>query len=135
MDFSESSLCALRLAFSLAKESDARLTILHAFDWPPDDHLLLERFDAPEFRQEVEGQTRERLEALVTDEVRVRCKPITKISYGKPYCQILEMAKSEGSDLIIISVRGRNALDLAMFGSTTNHVVRQAPCPVLTMRG
>ena len=121
--------------FSLAKESDAHLTILHALDWPPDDDLLLERFDAPELRHEVESQTRERLEALVTDEVRVWCKPITKISYGKPYRQILETAKSEASDLIVIGVRGRNALDLAMFGSTTNHVVRQAPCPVLTMRG
>jgi nucleotide-binding universal stress UspA family protein len=135
VDFSESSLCALRLAFSLAKESDAHLTILHAFDWPPDDDLLLERFDAPELRHELESQTRKRLEALVTDEVRVWCKPITKISYGKPYRQILETAKSEGSDLIVIGVRGRNALDLAMFGSTTNHVVRQAPCPVVTMRG
>jgi nucleotide-binding universal stress UspA family protein len=135
VDFSDSSLCALQLAFSLAKESDAHLTILHAFDWPPDDDLLLERFDAPELRHELEGETRKRLEALVTDEVRVWCKPVTKISYGKPYRQILETANSEASDLIVIGVRGRNALNLAMFGSTTNHVVRQALCPVLTMRG
>jgi nucleotide-binding universal stress UspA family protein len=134
VDFSDSSLAALRFAFSLAKESDAHLTILHAFDWPPDDDLLLERFDAPEFRREVESQACRRLEALVTDEVRVWCKPATKICYGKPYRQILEVAARDQSDLVIIGVRGRNPLDLAVFGSTTNHVVRQASCPVLTIR-
>ena len=71
----------------------------------------------------------------MTDEVRVRCKPITKISYEKPYARFSRWPKARGSNLIIISVRGRNALDLAMFGSTTNHVVRQASCLVLTMRG
>ena len=135
VDFSESSLSALRFAFSLAKESDADLTILHVFDWLPDDELLLERFDSSEFREVVEGRARKRLEALVTDEVRVWCKPTTKLAHGKAYQQILEVAEDEGADLVVIGVRGRNPLDLAVFGSTTNHVVRQAPCPVLTIMG
>jgi nucleotide-binding universal stress UspA family protein len=33
-----------------------------------------------------------------------------------------------------MGVHGRNPIDLALFGSTTNHVVRRAPCPVLTLR-
>lgn len=135
VDFSDSSLAALRFAFSIAEEADAHLTILHVFDWPPDDELLLERFDAPEFRRVVEEQARGRLEALVTDDVRVWCKPVTKITYGKPYRQILEVAESEKADLITIGIRGRNPLDLTLFGSTTNHVVRRAPCPVLTLKG
>jgi nucleotide-binding universal stress UspA family protein len=46
----------------------------------------------------------------------------------------LQAAETEGTDLIVIGVRGRNALDLTVFGSTTNQVVRRAPCPVLTMK-
>jgi nucleotide-binding universal stress UspA family protein len=134
VDFSDSSLAALRFAFSIAEEGDANLTILHVFDWPPDDELLVERFDAPEFRRVVEKEARGRLEALVPDDVRVWCKPSTKVAYGKPYHQILEVAESEGSDLIVTGVRGRNPLDLTLFGSTTNHVVRRASCPVLTLR-
>jgi nucleotide-binding universal stress UspA family protein len=134
VDFSESSLAALRFACSLAKEADARLTILHVFDWPPDDELLVERFDAPEFRRVVEEQARGRLQALVTDDVRVWCKPSTKVAYGKPYREILDVAEKEQTDLIVIGVRGRNPLDLTLFGSTTNHVVRRASCPVLTLR-
>jgi nucleotide-binding universal stress UspA family protein len=33
-----------------------------------------------------------------------------------------------------MGVHGRNALDLMLFGSTTNQVVRRATCPVLTLR-
>lgn len=134
VDFSDSSLAALRFAFSIAEEADAHLTILHVFDWPPDDELLVQRFDAPEFRRLVEEEARGRLEALVTDDVRVWCKPSTKVAYGKPYREILEVAESEGADLIVIGVRGRNPLDLMMFGSTTNQVARRASCPVLTLK-
>lgn len=134
VDFSEPSLSALEFASSIAKESDAGLTILHVIDWTPDNELLVERFDAPEFQRVVEEQARGRLDALVTDDVRVWSRPVTKIGYGKPYRQILEIAGSEKTDLIVMGVRGRNPLDVMLFGSTTNHVVRRATCPVLTLK-
>jgi nucleotide-binding universal stress UspA family protein len=133
LDFSESSLNALRYAFSLAKEADAGLTILHVFDWPRDGDLLVERFDTKEFRRVVEEDVRARLSALVTDDVRQWCSPSTTVAYGKPYREILDLAGKEETDLIVMGVRGRNPLDLTLFGSTTNHVVRRATCPVLTL--
>jgi nucleotide-binding universal stress UspA family protein len=66
--------------------------------------------------------------------VRTWCKPVTQVVYGKAYRQILEVAASEHADLIVIGVRGRNPLDLTLFGSTTNQVVRRARCPVLTLK-
>jgi nucleotide-binding universal stress UspA family protein len=134
VDFSESSLAALRFAMSLAKEADARLTILHVLDWPADNELLVEQSDAPEFRRLVEGRARERLEALVTDEMKTWSKPAPRIGYGKPYRRILETAMDENSDLIVIGVHGRNPLDVMLFGSTTNQIVRRASCPVLTLK-
>lgn len=134
VDFSESSLAALRLAFSLAKESDASLTLLHVFDWPPDEELLVARFDAGEFRRVIDAGARERLETLVPEDARVWCKPVTRVGYGKPYRQILEVADAERTDLIVIGVRGRSPVDLVLLGSTTNHVVRSALCPVLTLK-
>lgn len=135
VDFSEPSQAALQFAYSVAEESDAHITILHVIDWPADDELLVEGFDVSQFRQRVEETARGRLEALVTEDVRVWCKPETKVDYGKPYRRILEQAEREGSDLIVIGVRGRNPLDLTLLGSTANHVVRRAVCPVLTIRG
>lgn len=133
VDFSESSLSALRYAVSLAEEADASLTILHVFDWPRDGDLLVERFDTKEFRRVVEDDARARLDALVSDDVRQWCSPSTMVAYGKPYREILDLAAKEETDLIVMGVRGRNPLDLTLFGSTTNHVVRRATCPVLTL--
>lgn len=133
VDFSESSLSALQYALSLAQEADASLTILHVFNWTRDGDPLVERFDTKEFRRVVEEDTRARLEELVTDNVRQWCNPSTTVAYGKPYREILELATKDDMDLIVMGVRGRNPLDLLLFGSTTNHVVRRATCPVLTL--
>jgi nucleotide-binding universal stress UspA family protein len=134
VDFSESSLNALRYALSLAEEADASLTILHVFDWPRDGDLLTQRFDTAEFRRVIEEDARARLDGLVTDDVRQWCTPSTRVAYGKPYREIIDLAAQQQADLIVMGVRGRNSLDLTLFGSTTNQVVRRAPCPVLTLR-
>jgi CPA2 family monovalent cation:H+ antiporter-2 len=135
IDFSPSSLAALQFAFSIAKESDAHLTILHSFDWlTDDDELPNERFATPERRLQFEEDVRLRLDALISDEVRTWCDPAVQIRYGKPYRTILEVAALEATDLIVMGVRGRNPVDVMLFGSTTNQVVRRASCPVLTLK-
>ena len=134
VDFSESSLAALGFALSIAEEADAQLTLLHVCEWPPEHDLAVQRYDVSEYGRQVEDEARQRLEALLTEDVREWCKPSAKIARGKPYREILRTSEREGSDLIVIGVRGRNPLDLALFGSTANHVVRRAPCPVLTLK-
>jgi nucleotide-binding universal stress UspA family protein len=53
---------------------------------------------------------------------------------GKPYREILQIARERGADLIVLGVQGRGTLNRMLFGSTANHVIRQAACPVLTIR-
>ncbi len=53
---------------------------------------------------------------------------------GKPSREILRIAAEQQTDLIVVGVQGRGAANLMFFGSTTNHVVREATCPVLTVR-
>jgi nucleotide-binding universal stress UspA family protein len=65
--------------------------------------------------------------------VRVWCKPETVTTRGKPYREILALADANEVDLIVLGVRGRNPIDLALFGSTANQIVRRARCPVLTV--
>ena len=134
VDFSEASLAAFRFAFSLAEEADARITLLHVVDLPADDELLLLQVDVNRFRELIEVQTQKRLGALITDEMKTWSKPSTRITYGKSYQDIVNMARDDASDLIVMGVHGRNPVDLTVFGSTTNHVVRMASCPVLTVR-
>lgn len=136
VDFSDSSLAALDFAFSLAQEGDADLTLLHVFEWPADDVPLATRpFSVPEFRQEIEREAIAKLHALVPESVREWCRPTTHVSHGKAYRELLRLATDTSADLIVMGVHGRNAMDLMLFGSTTNQVVRRATCPVLTIRG
>ena len=74
------------------------------------------------------------LAKMVPSSVRDWCTPSTHLVHGKPYEQILGMAGDRDVDLIVIGVHGRSALDVALFGSTTNQVIRGARCPVLTAR-
>jgi nucleotide-binding universal stress UspA family protein len=134
VDFSESSNAALKITFSLAKEADASVTLLHVFEWPPESEPLVQRFDIEGYRHAVEGEAASRLRTFITDDVRVWSKPATKLAWGKPYRAILDTARAEGTDLIVMGVRGRNPVDLTVFGSTTNQVIRHASCPVLTLK-
>jgi nucleotide-binding universal stress UspA family protein len=56
------------------------------------------------------------------------------VRIGKPYQEIIQLALEEHIDVVIMGVRGRSALDLALFGSTTQRVLQLGPCPVLAVR-
>ena len=47
---------------------------------------------------------------------------------------IVEYATEHAVDMIVLGTHGKGMLDQALFGSTTERVVRRAPCPVLTVR-
>ena len=53
---------------------------------------------------------------------------------GRAASEIVEVAKERNTDLIIISTHGYTGLKHVFLGSTTENVVRYAPCPVLTVR-
>jgi nucleotide-binding universal stress UspA family protein len=135
VDFSESSLAALELAVSLAQEGDADLTILHVFEQSPDEEPRANRpIVAPEYIREMEAGFTARLDALVPRNIGDVCRPHARTAHGKPYREILGIATEASADLIVMGVHGCNAIDLMLFGSTTNQVVRRATCPVLTLR-
>ena len=134
VDFSESSLAARQLAFSLTHVADTRLTILHVFEWTSDEASARLVLKESEFHRQWGAETRQRLEDLIPEDVRNGCEPDTRLEYGKVYEQILGLAATGHVDLIVMGVHGRNPLDVKLFGSTTNQVVRRATCPVLALR-
>ena len=54
---------------------------------------------------------------------------------GRAHREILQAAETTPADLIVMGAQGRGGVGLALFGSTTQQVVRSAGCPVLTVRG
>lgn len=135
IDFSAASLDALRYALSLAQEADGRLIVVHVLEMMPavattDDFVL----NVPEFRARYERDARERLRLAIPAAVRDYCRISEAVVTGKAYEAILDLAAKNGAELIVMGVQGRGAADLMLFGSTTQHVMRQATCPVLTIR-
>lgn len=122
-DFSEHSSRALAYALSLAMEYNAELSMLHVLEDLPDNKNL-------------EGTVAEftrRLEEPVPEDARNWCKVRSVVRIGKPYQQILQVALETEADLVIMGVRGRNAVDLALFGSTAHRVIQLGTCPVLAV--
>ncbi len=74
------------------------------------------------------------LRQVLPVDVQTWCRPHIMLAYGMPYREILRVAKDSDAHLIVMGVHGRNAVDRLFFGSTANHVVRTASCPVLTLR-
>jgi nucleotide-binding universal stress UspA family protein len=123
-DFSENSEQALKYAISATAEYDAELTLLH----------VLEGVPSPAKAEEAMAAARERLDKLIPREGRKTLKVQTAVRIGEPYWQIIQLALEAQIDLVTMGVRGRGALDLAVFGSTTYRVMQLGSCPVLAVR-
>jgi nucleotide-binding universal stress UspA family protein len=140
IDFSDCSMRALDYAMSLAQESSATLTVLHVIEPLPEtpihgDEMVLSGFKTvKDYITAAEEEGRALLDRAVPDGVRDYCQVETVQRIGKPYRELLRLAATEASDLIVLGVHGRSSADLLFFGSTAQHVVREAACPVLTIR-
>ena len=53
---------------------------------------------------------------------------------GSPKVEIIQYARKQNIDLIVIATHGRTGLPHVLMGSVAETVVRTAPCPVLTVR-
>jgi nucleotide-binding universal stress UspA family protein len=120
-DFSENSARALNYAISATAEYDAELTLLHLLEDAP---------SAPKTEEAIAAAT-EQLNRLIPPEKRKTLKIKTEVRIGKPYQEIIQFAREAQIDMTVMGVRGRGALDLSVFGSTTYRVVQLGPCPVL----
>jgi nucleotide-binding universal stress UspA family protein len=136
VDFSESSLDALAYAINMAEEADARLTLLHVVEFSPalSEAPLMPVPDFSRVREAAAADARRRMHALIPESARTYCTVETAVVEGRAYRDIVRHATEVQSDLIVMGVHGRGALDLLVFGSTTHHVVRAAACPVLIVR-
>jgi nucleotide-binding universal stress UspA family protein len=135
VDFEADSYPAVRYALNFAQESDASLTLRHLLHVPaprlvPGGDVAFDE----DVRESLTKHARERLEALVPETARAYCSVHAEVTEGRPADEILRLVRDGRADLVIMGVRGRDAVDVALFGSHTRAVVHEVPCPVLTVR-
>jgi nucleotide-binding universal stress UspA family protein len=134
IDFSRPSMRGLEYALSLAQESGGRLLLMHVLEGlPEEESRFATHYNVLEYQHMREREAKEELAATIPEEARTWCETEVAVAHGKPYRELLRTAGERQPDLIVLGVQGRGAVDLALFGSTTQHVLRQALCPVLTV--
>lgn len=136
VDFSDASLRALKYATSMAQEADGQLTVLHVVAHEFEYTSGLEHdsgMTIGDFLKEREAALQRRLQEIVAGAPEF-CRVDSLMTHGKPWREVLRVAAEAQSDLIVMGVQGRGTTDIMFFGSTTQHVVREASCPVLTLR-
>jgi len=133
-DFSDASLGAVDYAISIAKETRGELTLFHSIEVPPELQEpvpVSTEFNIDQCHAAAEAACLRRLRELVPPSVRRTCQVKTVVTEGLAHRQLLYLSVEQPTDLIVMGVRGRGAIDLLLFGSNTAHVIRSATCPVM----
>jgi nucleotide-binding universal stress UspA family protein len=133
IDFSNDSLTALDYAADFARQNEGQLLLLHVVDNPLADQYGP---SGQNFYAEVEHALAKSKEMLMhaaqTHAGGVASESIVK--RGNPYEEIIDLAKAQQADLIVMSTHGRTGPQRLVIGSVAEKVVRTAPCPVFTVR-
>ncbi len=86
------------------------------------------------FQEEALDAAKKKMATVVQETLKNFPKLETRVAVGAPADKILELAKKEGINLIIMGTHGRKGLERTIFGSVAEKIVRTAPCPVVTIR-
>ncbi|TKB06364.1 universal stress protein [Desulforhopalus sp. IMCC35007] len=158
-DFSPDSKLAFDYGLSLAQEFQAEVYLTHVIK--PTEHVELKASDyiniIPgnfahwnssdyfEMQEKVTAKNRDRINELrkrlegqlyymLPEECKHWCTPHTDVLTGEPYKELVQFAKVQEVDMIVLGIRGHTLWEKLLVGSTTDRVIRHAPCPVLVVR-
>jgi len=133
VDFSACSKKALTYAVQFAREFGATLDVIYVVaPYYSGDPYGFTDFEPIDKQMRASGE--QRVAALVLEQVPQGIPVETYVRVGRPASVIAEVAKELDADLIIVATHGHTGLKHVLMGSTAEHVVRHAPCPVLTVR-
>jgi nucleotide-binding universal stress UspA family protein len=85
-------------------------------------------------QMELEVGARDRLRAMLDDDLRSAATETVVMTSNRPAASILQYAEDAHVDLIVLGTHGRHGFSEFFMGSVAQQVVRRAHCPVLTLR-
>lgn len=135
IDFSEYSKKAFRYAIDFARTFHAEMVLVYVVEpivYPAD--FSFGQVALPSMERELLERGQEQLKNLIDKEVPAGIVARSLVRSGKPFVEIIQVAKEENAELIIIATHGHSGIEHVLFGSTAEKVVRKAPCPVLSIR-
>jgi len=134
-DFSTCAKAAQKVAFDVASQCGARLYIVHVIHTTAFlGEAEIFHFHLPDFSSQMEKAAQQHLDTLVPDSLRQKIAVEAVVLHGTPFREILTFADEKQVDLIVIATHGRSGLQHLLLGGTSDKIIRQAPCPVLSVR-
>jgi nucleotide-binding universal stress UspA family protein len=131
-DFSERSNAAIETALLMAEQVGAKIIFLHSLEWPDHPDEMTPMADAGY------AFMKDWANAFLTDLVHQAgsegLEASAEVVDGVPFLEIIQSAEKHAADLIIMGTHGRTGLQHLMLGSQAERVLRQAPCPVMTIK-
>ena len=127
-DFSANSQCAWEMACALARDYGAKLLLIHV---EPPVPSFSELGAVPPFPLDRRALQRQLAEVKPTDAALAVTR---KLLFGEEAAEITSFANENHADLIVMGTHGRTGLGRLLMGSVAETVLRQAPCPVLTIK-
>jgi nucleotide-binding universal stress UspA family protein len=128
-DFSTMGQTALEMATSLARDQGASLVIVHVEEQPM-------AYGGGEFYYGIDEPNREEIKRMLAEVVPADpAVPYEhRLMIGSPATAIVEMARRENAQFIVMGTHGRTGLSRLLMGSVAEEVVRKAECPVLIVK-
>jgi nucleotide-binding universal stress UspA family protein len=130
-DFSPYSDYAFQVSCSLARDHGARIMVLHVQERPLLVYAGVMTPPPPPPDAEERKALLKRLQLMQPADSRVPVEHL--LEEGDPATAIVQIARDWACDLIVMGSHGRTGLRRVLMGSVAEHVVREAPCPVLTV--
>ncbi len=131
VDFDANSEAALQFAGKVARETGGRVYILHVVPWT----VAVVPIDASEVLAELKQSATARLRQLTREKIDARVETEVVVTVARdPGGEVVRFANERKVDAIVMATHGRKGLSHLVLGSVAERVVRESPCPVLTVR-
>ncbi len=143
-DFSEQAQNALDFSTGLAEKFDnVQIEVLHVIEIPVSSGYgnsmgggaMMPEVESQIFFIELMNLRKEQMAELEAEYAGKKFEFVAKIKLGNAYKNISDSILEEGPDLVVMGSKGIGGLEEIVVGSNTEKVVRNAQCPVLTIKG
>ncbi|MCS6807974.1 MAG: universal stress protein [Bacteroidota bacterium] len=134
-DFSPHSQYALEYAETLARALHATVHLVHVIqdiEYTEEWGNVYTKFK--EIRKLIEEQLRQKIHAMQESLASNGIPSVAAIGHGRPDVVLAEYALKHNISLIVIGTSGKRGVEHFVLGSTTERLMRSAPCPVLAAR-
>ncbi len=132
-DFSPDSGRALQTAFSLAQEFESEIHLVHVIEPFAYRDVLLPEAVSGSLKERIEPEMKRQLGEIIPEGANAWCDIQSSCLSGRPHEELVRYSKKKKIDLMVLGVRGHGLMETLMLGSTTDRVIRQAECPVLSV--